>query len=397
MSLSYYNREYQIMTKEDFIQLLEGWLQDRLNEGERKLLQEALADPAWEEVAAEMIQQHLEEKAFNFNPDLSQFYSRMESRITKPKVRRMNWLRYAATAAAVAAIVFAGKYFIDKPAQPATAIVQTINVPAPSKNRAMIMLGDGKPVYLDSAGNGELAVQNGIQLTKLADGKIAYTGSNNSSTITYNTLINPKGSKVAEMKLPDGSMIWLNAGSTARYAVGFANNKRSIELNGEAYLEVAHDAAHPFVVSKANTSITVLGTHFNVKAYDNDPSLKVTLLEGSVKVAKDNANQLLKPNQQAIVSSNKIQLIEKADTEEAVAWKNGYTSFFSTDLKTLLNEIERWYDINIEMKIDASKALHDFYVNVKRTAPLKDVLKVLDNSKVKYSYDEKEKKLTVLP
>lgn len=385
------------MTKKDFIQLIEGWLQDRLNEAERVLLQEALEDPNWDEVAAEMIQQHLEEKAFNFNPDLSQFYSRMEAKIARPKVRRIQWLRYVAAAAIVTAIVIGGKYFFDKPAQPTTTVTQTINVPAPSKNRAMIMLGDGKPVYLDSVANGELAVQNGVQLIKLADGKIAYTGSTNSSTITYNTLINPKGSKVAEMLLPDGSMIWLNAGSTARYAVGFAGNKRSIELNGEAYLEVAHDAAHPFVVSKGNTNTTVLGTKFNVKAYDNDPAIKVTLLEGSVRVGKDKALQLLKPGQQAVVSTNNIQLVTNADTEEAVAWKNGYTNFFSTDLKTLLNEIERWYDINIEMKIDASKAPHDFYVNVKRTAPLKDVLKVLDNSKIKYSYDEKEKKLTILP
>lgn len=309
---------------------------------------------------------------------------------------RKGWVRYAAAAVIVFAV--ATTYLLLKNNNTQKTEIAQINVTAPKINKARITLGNGKTVYLDSVANGRTIEVDGVRLTKLADGRVVYSG--DAATLVYNTASNPRGSAVIDLELGDHTHVWLNAGSSIKYPVTFTGNTRNVNITGEAYFEVAHDKNKPFIVSKGETSVQVLGTHFNVKAYDNDPSLKVTLLEGAVRVTylvPGTKSQMLAPGQQAIVTPSSIQLVANADTEEAVAWKNGYTNFFSTDLTTLLHEIERWYDIEIEMKADASKAPHDFYVNVKRTAPLKDVLKVLDNSKVKYSYDEKIKRLTILP
>ncbi len=234
-------------------------------------------------------------------------------------------------------------------------------------------------------------MQSGVQLTKLEDGKIAYTGQ--TTSLQYNTLSNPKGSKAINVTLSDGSQIWLNAGSTVTYPIAFIGQERRIIMNGELYYEVAHDANKPFIVQKADMQVQVYGTHFNVKAYDNDPDIKVTLLEGSVSVKNKLQTQMIKPGQQAIVTEN-IKLVEDADTEQATAWRNGKTSFHSADLSTVLREIERWYDITTE--IQGTPPTKSFYADVNRTAPLSDVLKVLDDNNVKYSFDEKTKKLTVM-
>ncbi|HSC39116.1 MAG TPA: FecR domain-containing protein, partial [Chitinophagaceae bacterium] len=173
------------------------------------------------------------------------------------------------------------------------------DIKAPQTNRATITLSTGQRVYLDSVATGNLAQQGGVKVVKLADGLIAYNGT--SRETGSNTLSNPRGSKVIDITLADGSQIWLNAGSTITYPIAFTGNNRKVSMTGEAYFEVAHNPSRPFIVSKGGMEVEVLGTHFNINAYDDDKNIQVTLLKGSVKVNKGPASHLLKPGEQAQV------------------------------------------------------------------------------------------------
>jgi transmembrane sensor len=220
------------------------------------------------------------------------------------------------------------------------------------------------------------------------------------AVIVFNTLTNPKGSKAIDIALSDGSHVWLNAGSSITYPVAFAAGKeRSVKMTGEAYYEIMHRDGLAFVVQKENTEVKVLGTHFNVKAYDNEPDLKVTLLEGSVRVSSSNGQNakslMLKPNQQAVVTTTDMQLTDDADTEQAMAWKNGMTSFHSANVPAVLREIERWY--NIETEIKGTVPERSFNADVSRGAALSEILKVLELNHVKYEYDAEKRKLVVIP
>ncbi|MCW3089788.1 MAG: hypothetical protein JWP81_857, partial [Ferruginibacter sp.] len=223
------------------------------------------------------------------------------------------------------------------------AIVKT-DIKAPSANRAMITLANGEKVFLDSAVNGKLAMMGNVQLIKLADGQIAYSGT--SDKVEFNTVTNPKGSKVIDMAFVDGSHVWLNAGSSVTYPVPFEGNERKITITGEAYFEITHDASKPFKVSKGDMLVTVLGTHFNVNAYDDEPGIKVTLLEGSVKVNKSKNELTIKPGEQAIIKEG-INVEAGIDIEQVMAWKNGRFEMRGIDAATLMRQIARWYDVDV--------------------------------------------------
>ncbi|HEY4151283.1 MAG TPA: FecR domain-containing protein, partial [Chitinophagaceae bacterium] len=214
----------------------------------------------------------------------------------------------------------------------------TQDVAAPLSAKATITLASGQKIILDSAGNGMLATQGNIKIEKLADGQIAYNTAHKSSTpVMYNTLTNPRGSKVVSLTLTDGSRVWLNAESSLRYPTTFNGNQRTVEITGEAYFEVAHNAAMPFTVKKANEdwAVRVLGTHFNINAYDDETATKITLLEGSVKVTKGTASNLLRPGEQAVILSmsrsdnTTLSKVEgkEVDLQAVMAWKNGLFNF----------------------------------------------------------------------
>jgi ferric-dicitrate binding protein FerR (iron transport regulator) len=225
-------------------------------------------------------------------------------------------------------------------------------------------------------GNGTLATQGNIKVVKLDNGQIAYqTASGDASTplsVTYNTLNNPRGSKVIDMQLSDGSHVWLNAGSSLTYPVAFVGNERKVQITGEAYFEVAHDASKPFVVSKGVTSVEVLGTHFNVNAYDDEDALRITLLEGSVKVASKGNLKVIKPGEQAVVA-NGINVNKDVNVEQVMAWKNGMFKFNNTNMKQIMREIARWYDVDVEYQGDFSDL--NFGGFVSRQANISELLK----------------------
>ncbi len=228
---------------------------------------------------------------------------------------------------------------------------------APGGNRAILTLDDQSTVILDSASNGVITQQGNIVVRKLENGLLAYTINGREITENdkafYNTIRTPRGGQY-QVTLSDGTKVWLNAASSLRFPVVFAGSERKVEITGEAYFEVARNEKQPFRVKAAASQVEVLGTHFNVNAYDDEASIKTTLLEGRVKVSVPEAGPqaiFLEPGQQAgIAKDGKINVLDDADTEAVVAWVFGRFQFRSADLKTILRQIARWYDADIVYK-----------------------------------------------
>jgi transmembrane sensor len=316
-----------------------------------------------------------------------------------PKRARFRWIRMAA-AAAVLLLVASGAYLWLQPQktdQPAAKVEQYTNqdVPAPTGNKAIIALADGKKISLDSLQAGLLAQQGNMQLVKLADGQIAYqkAGGEIIKELQYNTLYNPKGSKVIDMALADGSHVWLNAGSSVTFPIAFVGNERKVSITGEAYFEVAplqlrSGQKMPFRVTANNKAeVDVLGTHFNVSAYDDEPAIAVTLLEGLVNVNTGLSKQQLKPGQQAQVK-NDIQVMNDVDLDMIMAWKNGLFSFKATSLEEVMRQIGRWY--NVEVKYEGGIPNRQFGGKIHRDANISQVLKILEESNVHYRINNRE-------
>jgi ferric-dicitrate binding protein FerR (iron transport regulator) len=296
------------------------------------------------------------------------------------------WMRIAA-AASIIFVLAAGSYFLffNKTSQaPIAKTTLSNDVVAPQVNRASVTLAGGQKIYLDSAVNGIISKQGNVKLEKLADGQIVYSGL--STAEVKNTIDNPRGSKILALQLGDGTHVWLNAGSSVTYAITFIGNERKVSITGEVYFEVAHDASKPFIVSKGETSITVLGTHFNVNAYDDEDNIKVTLLEGSISVKSGAGSQksgiVIKPGQQAQVASNNINVLNKVDGDEVMAWKNNLFDFENADVKMILRQFARWYDLNVIYEGELKD--RKFFGIVKRSSPLSDVLQILKSNDIHF-------------
>ena len=315
-----------------------------------------------------------------------------------PLYRRFS---FRTVAASVLLIVSLGTYYLhrnknNQPPETNTAIVNH-DIAPPASNRATITLANGQKLYLDSAANGTLATQGNINVKKLADGQIVYNGESSlvSSELIYNTLTNPRGSKVIDITLNDGSKVWLNAGSSLTYPIAFAGNERKVIIAGEAYFEVAKNAGMPFRVKiNESTEVVVLGTHFNINAYVDEESINTTLLEGSVRVTANKKVQLLSPGQQAQVNANAIKFIRDADVAQAVAWKDGLFSFTDADLPTVMRQLARWYDI--EIKYEGAIPAKEFNGKIGKTLTLNQVLRILTKTGVNYRI-ESGNKITIIP
>jgi len=243
---------------------------------------------------------------------------------------------------------------------------------------------------LDSLTSGTLAIQGKVNVIKTADGQIVYTGTGNE--VEYNTLFNPRGSKAVALTLIDGTKVWMNAESSLRYFTSISNDERKVEITGECYFEAAHDALKPFIVKDVNrgTEVEVLGTHFNVNTYADEPEMKVTLLEGSVKILKGTLLSILKPGQQAQVS-NDIKVVSGVNVDEVMAWKNGKFAYNNTDLETIMRQMARWYDVEVVYK---NKITDKYTVTTERDVPVSQLFKYIEMSGgVHFTIDDR--KITV--
>ncbi|OQP42972.1 hypothetical protein A4H97_12540 [Niastella yeongjuensis] len=280
-------------------------------------------------------------------------------------------IRYWWVAASVLLLLSAGTYFLTKknPPQPIAGAYKIL----PGKDGAILTLADGSQVLLDSIQNGVIAQQAG-KTAKIVDGTLMYEGSG--SAVVYNVMSTPKARKF-HLILPDGTNAWLNSASSIKYPTTFTGNERKVTITGEVYFEVAHNAAMPFRLNVNNQAqIEVLGTHFNVKAYDDEPVINTTLLEGSISITLSpnqtsqpgkKAPLILKPGQQAqiLIDQKKLQLndaakkttsqeaqpglkmVDNTDIDQVMAWKNGVFDFNDISFQDAMAQLERWYDIEV--------------------------------------------------
>jgi len=225
---------------------------------------------------------------------------------------------------------------------------------APGKNKAILTLANGKEISLNDAQTGELANEGNVSITKNRTGQLVYNQSDLPSVdkkeLSYNTIKTPNGGEY-HIILPDGTRVWLNSASSLKFPTRFSKQNREVILKGEAYFEVAHDKRTPFHVKAKGSMVEVLGTHFNISAYDDDDEVATTLLEGSVKVSKNKHKSLLVPGQQSLILDGVDSIVVKnVNTEDAIAWHNGFFKFQNEDIKSVLKKVSRWYDVEVEYR-----------------------------------------------
>jgi ferric-dicitrate binding protein FerR (iron transport regulator) len=307
---------------------------------------------------------------------------------------RIKWMK--AAAAIFIGILGIGGYFWyhsrSSAVVPAIANQEVQDV-GPGGNKAVLQLSSGETIVLDSAQNGMLARQGNTRVVKLKSGQIAYKtqdgGKVKSQVPSYNTLTVPLGGQY-NITLPDGSKVWLNAASTLKFPTVFSAHDRTVELTGEAYFEIAKNKNSPFYVkvpfqqrSQKNITVQVLGTNFNISAYDDAPSIKTTLLKGAVKIVRGKESKLLKPGQQADIDRNNNRMkIVRADLEAVVAWKNGLFNFTDEGMAEIMQKISRWY--NIEVVYQGPIPDGHYTGIISRDTNLSQVLKMLEFSGVHF-------------
>jgi transmembrane sensor len=302
---------------------------------------------------------------------------------TKPRNKKGIYAKWA-VAASILLLAGAGMLFLIQKNRSTSSIdAVAAKQIVPGGNKAVLTLADGTKISLTDAGNGEIAKQSGIQVTKAANGQLVYhiqstgTAGTADAAIAYNTIETPKGGQY-QLVLQDGTKVWVNAASTVKFPVNFnAGTERRVELSGEAYFEVAHNKKLPFRVVTNNQMVEVLGTHFNVNAYTDEPDTKTTLLQGSVKVTANNNTAMLKPGQQADLD-NSLH-VSYVNTEEAVAWKNGYFQFDDEKLETIMRKIARWYDVQVVYEDESTKN-ELFAALTTRFANINTLLKIMEQT-----------------
>jgi transmembrane sensor len=407
------------MEKQRIIYLLSRYRADEISEQELTELRLLLKNEEHKEMFSESIQDdmmQLEPGEFDKNKWqlllVEIFYlEKAKPQSTKiislyRKTNRWNWKRFA-VAAAVLIVIGAGGWFalFNKATNEKVQSSAAVNdVKAPESNRAMITMANGQKIFLDSATDGTLVQLKGVEVIKLADGQISYQASSNSTgtseQVEFNTLTNPRGSRVIDLQLSDGSRIWLNAGSSVTYPVAFVGNERRVIIEGEAYFEVTNNKLKPFIVSKTTIDVEVLGTSFNIKAYEEDNEIKVTLLNGKVKVTAryqttTGSSEVLVPGQQAIFHrSGELTVMDNTDLEQVIAWKNGFFSFQSADIPTVMRELSRWYDV--EVKYTGKIPKRQFEGAIDRNLSLSKVLSILERMNVHFRIDE-NRNIIILP
>ncbi len=321
------------------------------------------------------------------NEILEKIYSKIDRKQKRRPFALWN-MNGTKVAAAVAVIIVSGliyfSYHSSSKEGPVVALSENNiknNVITPGGNKAVLTLSNGSQVILDSAHKGMLARQGNSRIVKINNGQLIYNEGKISSkeitpkTIKYNTLTIPRGGKY-RLTLPDGTKVWLNSASSLTFPTRFVGKERKVTLTGEAYFEVAKDAKRPFRVSAGKTQIDVLGTHFNVNAYTDEPSIKATLLEGSIRVTNGSAKTVLHPGQQAVMIRDKTGInVAAVNTKEVLAWKNDYFSFYRTSIYEIMRQISRWYDVDVRFEDSLNVFLNG---NISREVNASEVFKMLE-------------------
>jgi hypothetical protein len=317
-----------------------------------------------------------------------------------PRKRSFKLWRWTAIAAALLAIT-GGIYLVKLP-RPRNAVTVSKHPPvsndvAPGRNKAILQLADSSSIVLDDSDPGVLTQQGGTKILKLGNGQLAYNTNHRLQAANqplYNIISTPRGGQYCVI-LPDGSKVWLNAASSLRFPTAFTGKERLVTLTGEAYFEISPDRNMPFKVQTGDTKVEVLGTRFNIMAYENEDRVSTTLLQGAIRVSGQTGEGFrLRPGEQAITrGGHGTVTTHEVDTESVVAWKNGVFQFDGNDVQTLMRQIERWYDVDVHY---AGKAPEGHYSGtIGRDRSLLKVLRIFEEEgDLKFKIEGKD--LTVL-
>lgn len=364
--------------------------------------------------ATELIMSQLSKPVTNseLNPEIREaLVSRLQQILVEPDqkqpripVMMRRSFRYAAAVLVLLGLTIGFIIFNRSAETPSLAINEEKSTPdniVAGKDGAILTLADGSKMTLDSLGNGVIAMQNGAKVS-IHNGKLIYNSSDAAiDQIAYNTISTPRGRQF-QLVLPDQTKVWLNAASSLKYPITFSGSERKVEVTGEAYFEVAKNPKMPFRVQINNeTTVEVLGTHFNINSYQNESDIKTTLLEGSVKIISNGESALIKPGQQAKVerlnitmpNSNHIEILKAVNVDKVMAWKNGVFDFEDATLEEVMRQLERWYDIEVVYEKNIPKM--EFLGKMGRDLNLSGVMRGLEINKVHCRLEGR--KLIVMP
>ena len=320
--------------------------------------------------------------------------------------RKTSFPLRGAVLAAACLLVVISLFLLRRPAAVEMRPVAKTPVISPAGNKATLTLADGRRIVLDSAANGNLAVQGNSQVVKLAGGQVVYrdgmggrdgneaggTGGNGAGgsggngggekgaggSLAYNILTTPRGGYY-QVVLPDGSKVWLDAASSLRYPTVFRGTERLVELTGEAYFEIAPDMNQPFLVSSNGVTVQVLGTEFNMMAYSDEDAIRTTLVKGSVRVVCGNGHEQIRPGQQAswMRSGGALQL-STPDMAGVLAWKLGQFRFQGLPISAIMRQVARWYDVDVEFR--GAQPATEFNGVISRKKEVAELLAVLQET-----------------
>ncbi|UOE47482.1 FecR family protein [Mucilaginibacter sp. SMC90] len=337
----------------------------------------------------------LEEWYINWKPERQDLSHReieqMKSKVwqslnvdVKPAAPARLWPRIAAAASIIFCISIAG-YFVVNPKHPHPQIAAKIHKQdiAPGGNKAILTLNNGLRINLNSQVNGTIAKQGNAKVVKMSNGQLAYAPeAADASSVVYNTLSTPRGGKY-DLVLSDGTKVWLNSASSITYPTVFKGKNRTVNITGEVYFEIIHNAKQPFIVNFKGNTVEDIGTQFNINAYDDEPVIKTTVVEGSIKLLKDSKSVTLHPGQQSItsLSGNEIE-VRDADINEATAWKNGMFKFKQAKIEEVMRQLSRWYNVDISYPFGIPKTV--FSGEMIKDANASQILDMLTYFKVNY-------------
>jgi len=301
------------------------------------------------------------------------------------------WTKIAIAASITLFLSFGIYLYLNKDVKNVSQTVKN-KVPAdilPGTNKAILTLSNGATIVLDTAKDGVLANQGNITVHKTKDNQLIYSAKPNNSgryDAEINKISTPRGGQY-QVVLPDGSRAWLNASSSISFPVAFDSDKREVDISGEVYFEVAKMHI-PFIVKYDKGLVQVLGTHFNIMAYNNEAATEVTLLEGSVKVLSRNANNILKPGQQArLADVGEIKIADNVDVNAVTAWKSGVFLFKNTEIETVMRQISRWY--NVDVKYEGKVPHVQITGKISRNVNASEILSMLSYTGIHFKIEEK--------
>ncbi len=352
---------------------------------EREELMGLLAAPENQEQAMELLGSAWED----FQPK-NNFFSKSQSNRVLAEIipetvfiakssRLINpWIKYASVAVLLLTLSVTYLFFAKNDQQ---IVVSEHKDIGPGGNAATLTLASGRKIFLSDSLKGTVAEEMGVHITKTTDGQIVYHISDVSqaSSTAINTISTSNGEQF-QVTLPDGTRVWLNAASSIRFPISFSKAlKRKVELNGEAFFEVSKDKKHPFIVKTIAQEVEVLGTHFNISAYEDERATKTTLVEGSVNVTTTQGyknSKVLKPGQQAVIADETLRINHSVDLEDVLAWKNGYFKF-NESLENIMTKISRWYNVKVIYEVDPDADMA-FEGKISRTKKLSALLKNIE-------------------